>query len=106
MNLHPFHRVLIANRGEIAVRIIRACREAGVEAVAIYSEADATSRHVALADDAFYVGAPPSSESYLRGALFWKRPLKWAAMQSIPAMVSFLKMRSLPKRCLMLVWFG
>jgi acetyl/propionyl-CoA carboxylase alpha subunit len=58
-------RVLIANRGEIAVRIIRACREAGIESVAIYSDADARSLHVALADRAERVGPPPAPESYL-----------------------------------------
>ena len=58
-------RVLIANRGEIAVRIIRACREAGIESVAVYSDADAQSPHVALADRAERLGPPPASESYL-----------------------------------------
>jgi acetyl-CoA carboxylase biotin carboxylase subunit len=58
-------RILIANRGEIAVRIIRACREAGLESVAVYSDADATSRHVVLADRAVRIGPAPASESYL-----------------------------------------
>jgi acetyl-CoA carboxylase biotin carboxylase subunit len=58
-------RVLIANRGEIAVRIMRACREAGLESVAIYSDADRTSRHVLLADHAVRVGPPPARDSYL-----------------------------------------
>jgi acetyl-CoA carboxylase biotin carboxylase subunit len=60
-----FRRVLIANRGEIAVRLIRGCHELGIEAVAIYSEADATAPHVLCADDAVCVGPPPSAESYL-----------------------------------------
>ena len=59
-------RVLIANRGEIAVRVLRACHELGLEAVTIYSEADASAPHVRLADQSFCVGSPPSSESYLR----------------------------------------
>ena len=66
MELRPFKRVLIANRGEIAVRIIRGCHERGIEAIAVYSEADASAPHVRLADGAFCVGPPASSESYLR----------------------------------------
>ena len=62
----PFGRVLVANRGEIAVRIIRACHEMGMEAVAVYSDADATAAHVRLADMAVHLGPPPPSESYLR----------------------------------------
>ncbi|MEI7743877.1 MAG: biotin carboxylase N-terminal domain-containing protein [Chloroflexota bacterium] len=62
----PFRRVLIANRGEIAVRIIRACHEMGMEAVAVYSDADAQAAHVRLADVAVRLGPPPPSESYLR----------------------------------------
>ena len=58
-------RVLIANRGEIAVRIIRACREAGLESVAVYSDADRMARHVLLADHALRIGPPPAIESYL-----------------------------------------
>jgi acetyl/propionyl-CoA carboxylase alpha subunit len=62
----PFRRVLVANRGEIAVRIIRACHELGMEAVAIYSDADAEAQHVRLADIAVRIGPPPPTESYLR----------------------------------------
>jgi acetyl/propionyl-CoA carboxylase alpha subunit len=62
----PFRRVLIANRGEIAVRIIRACHEMGMEAVAVYSDADAAAAHVRLADAAVRLGPPAPSESYLR----------------------------------------
>jgi len=61
-----FESVLVANRGEIAVRIIRACKELGVRSIAIFSEADRRSLHVLEADEAYCVGPPPSSESYLR----------------------------------------
>jgi len=61
-----YKRILIANRGEIALRIIRACRELGVESVAIYSEADRGSHYLDLADEAFCVGPAKSSESYLK----------------------------------------
>lgn len=60
-----FQKILIANRGEIAVRIIRACKQLGIETVAIYSEADKTSLHTQLADEAVCVGGNKSSESYL-----------------------------------------
>ncbi len=60
-----FQRVLIANRGEIAIRIARACRESGIESVAVYSEADEKSPHVRAADRAVLIGPAPSSQSYL-----------------------------------------
>jgi acetyl-CoA carboxylase biotin carboxylase subunit len=60
-----FHKLLIANRGEIAVRLIRACKEMGIRTVAVYSEADAKAMHVRLADEAILIGPPAPRESYL-----------------------------------------
>ena len=77
-----FSKILIANRGEIAVRIIRACREMGISTVAIYSEADKDSLHVQLADESYCVGGNRVADSYLN-------------MPAIPATDSCPKMPSL-----------
>jgi len=62
-----FERVLIANRGEIACRVIRSCRRLGIHTIAVYSQADANAQHVRLADEAWPIGGPRPTESYLRG---------------------------------------
>src|SRR5271168_3273880 len=63
--LHMFKRILIANRGEIACRIIKTARRMGIETVAVYSEADRDALHVEMADQAVPIGPPPAAESYL-----------------------------------------
>jgi acetyl-CoA carboxylase biotin carboxylase subunit len=79
-----FDKILIANRGEIAVRLIRACHEIGIAAVAVYSEADTRVMHVRLADEAVLIGPPPPTESYLRGDALIEAALKSGAQAIHP----------------------
>src|SRR5690606_12409329 len=62
-----FHKILIANRGEIACRVMATAKRLGIKTVAVYSDADAKAQHVTLADEAHRIGPPPASESSLRG---------------------------------------
>src|SRR5438105_251691 len=87
-----FSKVLIANRGEIALRVIRACHELGIAAVAVYSDADTRAPHMRAADEAFHIGPAPSAESYLRGQTIIDAALKCGA-QAIHPGYGFLSER-------------
>ena len=103
-----FRKVLIANRGEIALRIMRACRELGVRTVAVYSEADARAPHVREADEAVLLGTSPSSESYLKGDAIIAAALRTGA-EAIHPGYGFLSEREWFARAVRgagLVWIG
>lgn len=76
-----FKKILIANRGEIACRVIRACREMNISTVAVYSDADSDALHVRMSDEAYHIGPSPSSESYLR----WEKIIEVAKKAGVDA---------------------
>ena len=84
-----FGRVLVANRGEIAVRIIRALREMNIRSIAVFSDADRGALHVRMADEAEHIGPAPSADSYLRvDRILEAAPGSMGPRPSIPATVS------------------
>lgn len=92
-----FTKVLVANRGEIAVRIIRSLHELGIKSVAIYSTVDRESLHVQLADEAVCVGGPRPQDSYLNMQNILRPRLVRGSKQFIPALAFFRKIVNLPK---------
>ena len=103
-----FSKVLIANRGEIALRVVRACQELGVRSVAVHSDADARAPHVREADEAVHIGPSPSSESYLRGERIIEAALRTGA-EAIHPGYGFLSEREWFARAVRdagLVWIG
>ena len=92
-----FEKLLIANRGEIAIRVMRACRELGIETVAIYSSADNNALHVKYADEAFLVGDAHPSKSYLNIERIVDIAKKSGVRQSTPDMDFWQKITGLPR---------
>jgi biotin carboxylase len=90
-------KILIANRDEIAVRIIRACRELGIPTVAVYSDADLGALHIRMADEAYPIGPPPARESYLVIEKIIDVARRAKQLQSIQVTVFWLKMRRSPQ---------
>ncbi len=93
-----FDKVLIANRGEIALRIHRACREMGIQTVAVHSTADSDAMHVRLADESVCIGPPPARESYLNIPAILSAATIAGADAIHPGTASCRRMRASPKR--------
>lgn len=92
-----FSKILVANRGEVAVRIIRACKEMGIETVAVYSEADRNSLPVALADERICIGGNAGGRELLKSEKYHQRSAgNQCRGNSPPAMAFFPKMQALP----------
>ena len=92
-----FDKILVANRGEIACRVIRTAQRMGIRTVAVYSDADEGARHVAMADEAFRIGPPPARESYLQAGAIVEAARRSGAAPSIPGTASSPRTPSSPR---------
>lgn len=97
--MYNITKILIANRGEIAIRIMRTCREMGISTVAVFSDADRTSQHVRYADEAWHIGKAPSSESYLNGEKIIETAKKSGATAIHPGYGFLSENASFARRC-------